>query len=141
MANCLTSKTVAPSRPSGATPPPLAVRSREREIGEPARFHCGAYIGKSGHCTHTAASLCVFPCKSVFAASAMIGTAVADERPMSSWAAKPEGERGSSSAVPSNPNSRKGRKRSPILQGREAMDARFVGIDVSKHHLQVHTRP
>src|SRR6202035_740441 len=84
---------------------------------------------------------CSNPCKSVFAASAIVGTAVADERPVLSWAVKPDGERGSSSAVPLNPNSRKGRKRSPVLQGRETMDARFVGIDVSKDKLDVHIRP
>ena len=71
----------------------------------------------------------------------MVGKAVADERPILSWAVKPDGQRRSSSAVPSNPNSRKGRKRSPILQGREAMDAHFVGIDVSKDKLDVHIRP
>src|SRR5258707_5027979 len=53
----------------------------------------------------------------------------------------PVGQRWSSSAVPSNRNSRKGRKRSPVLQGRETMDARFVGIDVSKDKLDVHIRP
>src|SRR4029079_11424163 len=48
---------------------------------------------------------------------------------------------GSPSAVPSNPNSRLGRKRSPIRQGWEKMDAIVVGIDVSKDRLDVHVVP
>jgi hypothetical protein len=43
------------------------------------------------------------------------------------------GELGSPPAVPSNPNSRLGCKRSPIRQGWDRMDAVVVvGIDVSK---------
>lgn len=41
-----------------------------------------------------------------FADSAMKAGAVADGRPQALWAIEPVGERGSSSAVPSNPNSR-----------------------------------
>lgn len=71
----------------------------------------------------------------------MLVDAVADERPKHLWDTKPVGERGSSSAVPSNPNSRLGRKRSPIRQGWEKMDATFVGIDVSQDWLDVHVLP
>src|SRR5690606_23316112 len=49
---------------------------------------------------------------------------------------------GSTSAVPSNPNSRLGRcKRSPVRQGWDKMDAHFVGIDVSQDWLDVHVVP
>jgi len=50
-------------------------------------------------------------------------------------------EPGAPSVVPSNPNSRSGRKASPHLQGRVTMEACFVGIDVSKDRLDVHLRP
>jgi transposase len=55
---------------------------------------------------------------------------------------KPVGELGSSSAVPSNPNSRQGRlrKQSPLRQGWDQMDV-IVGIDVSKDRLDVHVLP
>src|SRR5580692_4127143 len=66
--------------------------------------------------------------------------AVAGERPMPPRDAKPVGEFGSSPVVPSNPNSRLGRKRSPLAQGRDRMDAIVVGIDVSKDQLDVHVR-
>ena len=48
---------------------------------------------------------------------------MAGERPQNPWAAEPVRERGSSPAVPSNPNSRLGRFRSPIAQGWDQMDA------------------
>jgi transposase len=54
---------------------------------------------------------------------------------------EPVGERGSPPVVPSNPNSRVGRSRSPIAQGRDQMEAIVVGIDVSKDRLDVHVRP
>src|SRR5690606_27687224 len=54
---------------------------------------------------------------------------------------KPVGEQGPSSAVPSTPNSRLGRKRSPIWQGWDRMDAINIGIDVSKDWLDVHILP
>jgi hypothetical protein len=44
-------------------------------------------------------------------ASDILGGAVAGERPQNPWAAEPVRERGSSPAVPSNPNSRLGRRR------------------------------
>src|SRR6266436_1421442 len=50
-------------------------------------------------------------------------------------------EPGAPSAIPSNPNSRSGRKASPHLQGRVKMEPCFVGIDVSKDRLDVHLRP
>ena len=72
----------------------------------------------------------------------MKGIAVADGRPTPLRAFEPVTERGSPSAVPSNPNSRLGRKRSPIRQGWEKMDASVVvGIDVSKERLDVHVLP
>ena len=61
--------------------------------------------------------------------------AVADEGPRSLRDTKPVGERGSSSAVPSNPNSRLGRKASPLAQGWDRMDV--VGIDVARDKLDV----
>ena len=66
---------------------------------------------------------------------------MADGRPTHLWAFEPVGELGSPSAVPSNPNSRLGRKRSPIRQGWEKVDALVVGIDVSKDRLDVHVTP
>src|SRR5256885_7976329 len=70
----------------------------------------------------------------------MLG-AVAGERPLPLRDTKPVRERGSSPAVPSNPNSRLGRsKRSPLAQGWDRMDAIVVGIDVSKDRLDVAVR-
>src|SRR4051812_46819282 len=68
--------------------------------------------------------------------------AVADGRPMHLWDTKPVGERGSPSAVPSNPNSRQGRlrKQSPLRQGWDQMET-IVGIDVSKNRLDVAVIP
>src|SRR5207245_9491988 len=55
---------------------------------------------------------------------------------------KAVGERRAPPVVPSNPNSRQGRKeRSPIRQGRVAMESIIVGIDVSKDRLDVAMRP
>ena len=71
----------------------------------------------------------------------MVLDAVAGERPAPPRACKPVDERGSSPAVPSNPNSRLGRQRSPLAQGRDRMDAIVVGIDVSKERLDVAVRP
>src|SRR6185295_7843138 len=70
-----------------------------------------------------------------------ISAAVADGRPAAPGAMKPVGEQGSSSAAPSSPNSRVGRKRSPIVQGRVTMAAVVIGIDVSRDQLDVHVRP
>src|SRR4029079_19699533 len=60
--------------------------------------------------------------------------------PPGSW--KTVREAGAPPAVPSNPNSRLGRKtRSSIRQGRVAMDIIAVGIDVSKDRLDFVCRP
>src|SRR5581483_30852 len=67
--------------------------------------------------------------------------AVAGERPSALRVFEPVGEQGPLPAVPSNPNSRRGRKASPLRQGRDRMDAVFVGIDVSKDRLDVHVLP
>src|SRR5712671_6165245 len=81
------------------------------------------------------------PCKSRSTESVSLTEAVADGRPFHPWAFKPVPQRGTPSAVPSNPNSRLGRKASPIAQGGVKMDAIYVGIDVSKDRLDVHVRP
>src|SRR5437588_1630922 len=81
------------------------------------------------------------PCNLNFADSARISGAMAGGRPSNLWDTKPVGERGSSPAVPSNPNSRLGRLRSPVAQGWDQMDAIYVGIDVSKDRLDVAVRP
>ena len=66
---------------------------------------------------------------------------MADGRPSPLRDTKPVPQQGSSSADPSNPNSRQGRARSPLMQGRDKMDAVVVGIDVSKDRLDVAIRP
>src|SRR6186713_3379807 len=81
------------------------------------------------------------PCKSRIAGSAILAGAVADAGPKGPGVIEPVGERGSASVVPSNPNSRRGRKRSPLRQGRDKMDAIVIGIDVSKDKLDVHVLP
>ena len=81
------------------------------------------------------------PCKAGVTESASVADAVADGRPTHPRALKPVPQRGALSAVPSNPNSRLGRKASPIAQGGVKMDAIYVGIDVSKDRLDVHVRP
>src|SRR5271156_5265312 len=72
---------------------------------------------------------------------AKMARAVAGERPKPLRASKPVWKRGSSPVVPSNPNSRLGRRASPLAQGRDQMDATFVGIDVAKDRLDVCVRP
>src|SRR5262249_56935017 len=54
---------------------------------------------------------------------------------------KPVRKPGPPPAVPSNPNSRRGRTASSLRQGRVAMDKITVGIDVSKDRLDVAVRP
>src|SRR4051812_32151894 len=81
------------------------------------------------------------PCKSRIAGSAILAGAVAGAGPKAPGGFEPVGERGSASVVPSNPNSRRGRKRSPLRQGRDRMDAIVIGIDVSKDKLDVHVLP
>jgi transposase len=53
----------------------------------------------------------------------------------------PVSEPGAPPVVPSNPNSRRGRKASPIRQGRVVMEKVTVGIDVSRDQLDVAVRP
>src|SRR5438874_9674755 len=81
------------------------------------------------------------PCNLPAASSCRLDGAVAGGRPTSRRDSKPVGEHGSPPAVPSNPNSRLGRERSPIAQGRDRMDAIVLGIDVSKDRLDVAIRP
>src|SRR5437588_3832635 len=81
------------------------------------------------------------PCKSRITESVSLIDAVADGRPFHPGACKPVPQPGTPSAVPSNPNSRLGRKASPIAQGGVKMDATYVGIDVSKDRLDVYVRP
>src|SRR5690606_35890515 len=71
-------------------------------------------------------------------ASANVVGAEGDGSTTHLWAIEPVGEPVSPSSVPSTPNSRLGRKRSPIRQGWDRMDAKIVGIDVSKERLDVH---
>ena len=81
------------------------------------------------------------PCKSRIAGSDRMSGAVAGGRPSHPRTMKSGPQRGTPSVVPSNPNSRLGRSRSPVAQGWEQMDAIVVGIDVSKDRLDVHVRP
>src|SRR5215207_8409978 len=80
-------------------------------------------------------------CKSRIAGSAILAGAVAGAGPKAPGVIEPVGERGSASVVPSNSNSRRGRMRSPLRQGRDRMDAIVIGIDVSKDKLDVHVLP
>src|SRR5579862_927083 len=81
------------------------------------------------------------PCNSRITVSVKMTGAVAGDRPNRPRDTKPVGERGSSPAVPSNPNSRLGRIASPLAQGRDQMDATVIGIDVAKDQLDVCVRP
>ncbi len=81
------------------------------------------------------------PCNLADAIGDSSRPAVAGGRPAHPGAEKPVAQRGSPSAVPLNPNSRLGRKASPVAQGRVKMDAIVVGIDVSKDKLDIAVRP
>src|SRR5947209_19078152 len=81
------------------------------------------------------------PCNLAIAESAIVADAVMDRRPRPPGVFEPVEKLGSLSIVPSNPNSRLGRTRSPLRQGRDRMDALVIGIDVSKAQLDVHVRP
>jgi len=81
------------------------------------------------------------PCNLRIAARVKVPGAVAGERPKAPRDIKPVDELGSLPAVPSNPNSRLGRMRSPFAQGRDQMDAIAVGIDVAKDRLDICVRP
>jgi hypothetical protein len=82
----------------------------------------------------------IIACNLNRAGSANIAAAVADGTPAHPRAIEPVPQLGRPSAIPSNPNSRLGRaKRSPFRQGRDMMDAAYVGIDFFKDRLDVHT--
>src|SRR6478736_8725707 len=82
------------------------------------------------------------PCNSQCGDSDSFSVAVMGGSPKRPRSLKAVGERGAPPIVPSNPNSRLGRKaRSPIRQGRVAMEMISVGIDVSLDRLDVAVRP
>lgn len=87
------------------------------------------------------------PCNLTSATSAEVGIAVAGVRPHVPRVLKPVKELGPASAVPSNPNNRQGRMRSPFKHGRDTMaataktDSLFAGIDVAKGKLDFHLHP
>jgi len=82
------------------------------------------------------------PCNSAWCDSRKLRVAVAGGSPTRPGSLKAVGEHGAPPVIPLNPNSRRGRKaRSPIRQGRVAMDSITVGIDVSKDRLDVAVRP
>ena len=66
--------------------------------------------------------------------------AEAGGKPSHPGAKKPVAQPGVPPVVSSNPNSRVGPK-SPIGQGRDKVMTQFVGIDTSKHRLDVHVHP
>src|SRR3984885_4954008 len=83
------------------------------------------------------------PCNLVFASSGIVGGADAEGTPARPWAFEPAPQPGRPSVCPSTSNSRLGRK-SPVAQGRgrgETMEARYVGVAVSKDRLDVHVLP
>ena len=114
-------------------------------ISGAAASRCRPFVWATGSTAPTspapAQRLRRHPCNSNIAVRGKVPRAVADERPNHPRALKPEPQPGTSSAVPSNPNSRGGRRASPIAQGRDRMEHLFVGIDVSKDRLDVHVRP
>ena len=82
------------------------------------------------------------PCKSKTRKSARVAGAVTGGSPQTPRSLQTADEIGAPSVSPLNPNSRLGRKaRSPIRQGRVAMDIIAVGIDVSKDRLDVAVHP
>src|SRR5258708_19699011 len=81
------------------------------------------------------------PCMSIARRRRRVGSAGTDGSPIVSRPKKAVTELGAPSVVPSNPNSRPGRKASPHLQGRVQMEACFIGIDVAKDRLDIHVRP
>src|SRR6204780_3022566 len=83
------------------------------------------------------------PCNSLSACSGIVGGADAEGTPARPWAFEPAPQPGRPSVCPSTSNSRLGPK-SPVAQGRgrvEKMEARYVGVDVSKDRLDVHVLP
>src|SRR6185437_2972176 len=146
----------APARASGATGRGLvggqAFRLRRREDagrhGAQGRRQSARHAGlrrraltPSLGLRQGAAKKRPHPCKLASAASGRISGAVAVGRPAHPRAGKPVAQRGAHIADPSIPDSRVGRDASPVEQGRVRMDAKYVGIDVSKDRLDVHVRP
>src|SRR6202044_2051583 len=83
------------------------------------------------------------PCNSLSASSGIVGGADAEGTPARPWAFELAPQPGRPSVCPSTSNSRLDRK-SPVAQGRgrvETMEARYVGVDVSKDRLDVHVFP
>src|SRR5690606_8423321 len=80
------------------------------------------------------------PCNLRSASSGKDGAAVMRGSSSPPWASKPGGERGAPRIDPSIPNSRRGRRASPLRQGRDEMEI-TVGIDVSKARLDVFVHP
>src|SRR5262249_47983285 len=134
-------------RPWGATAAEVAWRGAPADssrAGSLSEAPSGSWRFRvHGECTSAAAMSGAerHPCKSRITKPVRLAGAVADGRPCHPWAEKPVPQRGTPSAVPSNPNSRGGRNASPIAQGGVKMDAIYVGIDVSKDRLDVHVRP
>src|SRR5687767_3426783 len=155
MPNCRPKTTWCASISAGAArsrkiPPNLRRRAiRARNAGESCRRSPRKgksarrdHVGSARSGSHARTSpIPRHPCKSRIAGAASVAVAVADGRPCHPGALKPAPQRGTPSAVPSNPNSRLGRAASPIAQGWVKMDAIFVGIDVSKDRLDVHVLP
>src|SRR3712207_5474953 len=95
-------------------------------------------VAGCGKACHTAE---LRSCNFDAAASANLTGAAAGGRPHGLGAIEPAGQLGPPPAFPSTPDSRVGRSRSPVVQGRDRMDAVVVGIDVSKGSLDVHVLP
>jgi len=83
------------------------------------------------------------PCKSRASArgAGKVAGAVAEGTPVAPGATEPVLELGAPSVVPVNPDSRLGRQRSPLAQGRVVMEPTCIGIDVSKDRLDVAVVP
>ncbi len=113
----------------------MAARSR------PSRWYDSSLLRRFERMPSDLLRVPLHPCNLISAESGNDLEAVADRRPAHPGAIEPDPQLGSLSAVSSNPNSRLGRKRSPIRQGWDKMDAVFIGIDISKDRLDVHVRP
>src|ERR1043166_8881955 len=113
-------------------------KGRDLNHGSPERAMTRALAA----CHPVGAAHSLHPCNSRIRDSGRIGVAVMGGSPTNPGSIKTGGEHGAPPVVPSNPNSRLGRRaRSPIRQGRVAMDIITVGIDVSKDRLDVAVRP
>ena len=83
----------------------------------------------------------VAPCNFPHRDSHRMLAAVTGGCPNAPWSVETVGEPGAPSVLPPNPNSRRGRKASPIKQGWVVMEKVTVGIDVSKDRLDIAVRP